>query len=120
MNYWLAGIVASFMGVMWAGSFLAYTRAYQLIGPLQPSIEYLWKLASSTPFIPGLAISFIVSLLRMWLFGQVGAQRTWFLEPVILTMATFVVIYGLKEHVKPTQWLGAAIVLAGMLLVLRK
>ena len=120
MKYWFAAIIACFMGMMWAGSFLAYNRAYQLIGPLHPSIQYLWKLATSTPFIPGLAISLVVSLLRMWLFGQVGTQRTWFLEPVILTMATFVVMYGLKEHVKPTQWLGAAIVLCGMLLVMRK
>ena len=120
MRPWLSAFCASGMGLLWAGSFLAYAKAFHLIGPLKLTPDYFWKLAWTTPFILGLALALIASLLRMWLFGQVGAQRTWFLEPVILVSGTLVVVAVLRESMKSSQWLGAAAVTIGMFLLLRR
>ena len=116
----LVALIASMMGLLWAGSFLAFTKAFHLLGSPTVSLPYWWKLALTTPFIPGLALAFAASVLRMWLFGQVGAQRTWFLEPVALMVSTLVILSVLREEMKPGQWLGVLAVTLGMLLLLRK
>ena len=120
MKPWLSALCASGMGLLWAGSFLAYAYAFKLIGPLRLAPDYFWKLAWATPFILGLVLSLGVSFLRMWLFGQVGAQRTWFLEPVINLVGTLVIVSVLREGMKGTQWAGAAAVTLGMFLLMRR
>ena len=120
MKPWLAALCASGMGLLWAGSFLAYAYAFKAIGALQLTPTYFWKLAWSTPFIPGLVLSLGVSFLRMWLFGQVGPQRTWFLEPVINVAGTLVEIGVLRESMRGSQWAGAIAVTAGMFLLVRR
>jgi len=120
MKPWLAALCASGMGLLWAGSFLAYTYAFKWIGPLRLAPDYFWKLVWATPFVPGLCLSLGVSILRMWLFGQLGAQRTWFLEPVINLVGTLVIVSVLREGMKPAQWAGAVAVTLGMFLLVRK
>ena len=117
---WLAPALAFGMGLLWAGSFLLYTVAFQKLGMLQLNPNYLFRLAFGTPFMAGLLLSLAISLLRMWLFGIVGAQRTWFLEPVINLGATLVVVAVLREGMKPSQWLGASLIMSGMFFLVRK
>lgn len=120
MNYWLASSIAAMMGILWAGSFLAYAKAFHMIGSPAITLPYFAKLALTTPFVAGLVLGGIATLLRMWLFGQVGAQRTWFMEPVIFMVSTLVVVSILREGMKPPQWIGALVVTLGMFLLLRK
>lgn len=119
-NSWLPPIIAISMGLLWAGSFMAYTLAFRWIGPLQLTPRYLIELAFLTPFIPGLVLSLVVSLLRMWLFGFLGPQRTWFLEPVIFAAGSVAVVGMLREGLRYHQWVGVGLVLSGMLLIVRK
>lgn len=120
MNPWLAPIVVVAWGLLWGGAFLSYTKAFHLVGPPIFSLPYLSRLAFTTPFFPGLGLALIASFLRMWFFGQVGPQRTWFLEPVAFMVSTLVVVSVLREGMRPIQWLGAVGVTLGMFLLLRK
>ena len=119
-SQWAAPLLAGFMGILWAGSFLAYTMAFRRFGALQFTPGYLLGLATFWPFLGGLALSLFVSLLRMWVFGLVGPQRTWFLEPVINLSATILVVVVLREALKPAQWFGAGLITMGLFLLVRK
>lgn len=120
MNPWYVPPLTVAWGCIWAGAFLIYTKSFHLIGSPTLSMSYFIKLAFSTPFLFGLCLAVAGSFLRMWLFGQLGPQRTWFLEPVAFMVSSLILVSVLREGMRPIQWVGALGVILGMFLLLKK
>jgi drug/metabolite transporter (DMT)-like permease len=120
MNFWLIPSLCIAWGILWAMAFLSYTKAFHLVGSPTLSLSYFFRLAFTTPFFLGLGLAVLGSFLRMWLFGQLGPQRTWFLEPVAFMVSSLVLVSVLREGMRPIQWVGALGVTLGMFLLLRK
>ncbi len=108
-----------FMAALVALSGIGYGLAFREAGPFQPSIGYAWRIGTHPWFMAALAAALLTAFVKPALFNLVGVQRAYMLGPVgyIALLVASALVF--KESVTPLNVIGAAVILAGTLLVVR-
>jgi len=113
---WGALVLSLLTGVLNTGAFLSYVMAYHKGGSPALEVAYALRLVWQPWLVIGFLLSLSAIIIRMWVFAEIGGQRTWFVSSFGVLVNTAMVAMVLKDTMAPVQWLGGGLIMVGSVL----